>query len=82
MGLLERMTRGVRPPKREPRVQPRKIRLHFTEDVPSLDGIYLGIEAGHYVLVKTELDNGDVRVPLEGATWVPSERVLFMQVTQ
>lgn len=81
MGLLERMTRGVRPPQKTEQPEPRRVRLHFRDDSPSLDGIYLSTTAGHYVLAKAEIVNGSSNVALEGETWIPEERVIFMQVT-
>jgi hypothetical protein len=60
----------------------RAVRLHFVGDSPSIDGVFLGTEAGHYVLAKAELIREDGNVALDGETWIPSERVLFMQVTR
>ena len=60
----------------------RAVRVHFADDSPSIDGIFLGTEAGHYVLAKAELVREDDKVGLDGVTWIPKERVLFMQVTR
>lgn len=63
-------------------VRRRLVRLHFADSSPSMDGIYVGKEAGHYVLMKAAIlsEDGEDPVGLEGETWVPKERVLFMQV--
>ncbi len=61
----------------------RKVRLHLKGDFPSFDGVYVGTDAGHYVLAKAVLvADGEDAVALDGETWVPKEDVLFMQVTR
>jgi hypothetical protein len=60
----------------------RVVRLHFVGDSPSIEGIFLGTQASNYVLAKAELVREDSNVALEGETWIPKERVLFMQVTR
>ena len=59
----------------------RLVRLHFVDDSPSIDGVYVGTSAGHYVIAKAGLvREEDDPVTLDGEAWVPKERVLFMQV--
>lgn len=59
----------------------RLLRLHLVGQAPSIEGVFLGFEAGHYRLVKglfleTAQDSHDI----VGETWVPRERVLYAQV--
>jgi hypothetical protein len=58
----------------------RLIRLHLEGDKPSIEGVFVGYEAGHYLVANARmiLDAGD-HVPLEGEAWVPRERVLYVQ---
>lgn len=60
----------------------RSVRLHFADDSPSIDGVYVGTKSGHYVIAKAELvrEHAAEPVAMEGEAWVPKGRVLFMQV--
>ena len=59
----------------------RLLRLHLEGNKPSLEGIFLGFEAGHYRLANARLlETGDRSIDLEGEAWVPRERVLHAQV--
>ena len=50
----------------------RRVRLHFFNNAPSIEGFFVGIWADHYVLrVPAILDKPGSSVPLEG----PSVRV-------
>lgn len=59
----------------------RLVRLHLHDMEPSIDGILLGVTAGHYVLVAAAL----VKAPgqteaLDGPRiYVPASKVLFEQ---
>ena len=59
----------------------RLVRVHLEGDAPSLEGVFVGFWAGHYVLrVATLLEGADASVELDGASVrVPRERVLFVQ---
>lgn len=59
----------------------RLLRLHLEGDQPSIEGIFLGLEAGHYRLANGQLlEAADRTIELRGETWVPRERVLHCQV--
>ena len=60
----------------------RLVRLHLVDPYPSVNGIYMGRVDGHYRLLKPELlEASDRTQELSGELWVPSERVVYMQVT-
>jgi hypothetical protein len=60
----------------------RKLRLHLVDRRESIEGIFLGYEAGHYRIVNANyLRESDQTLELEGEAWVPRERVLWAQVT-
>lgn len=60
----------------------RKLRLHLVDRRESIEGIFLGYEAGHYRLAHAEyLRESDQTLELQGEAWVPRERVLWAQVT-
>jgi hypothetical protein len=57
----------------------RLLRLHF-DGKPSIEGIFLGFEAGHYRLANAQLLLEDPARTVElGDTWVPRDRVLHIQ---
>jgi hypothetical protein len=59
----------------------RRVRLHLKDENRSLEGIWIGMGAGHYRLASaTQLEAVDRTIELEGEAWVPRERVLYMQV--
>lgn len=47
---------------------------------PSVEGIFLGFDAGHYRLANAKLLETTDRTHELGETWVPRERVLHAQV--
>lgn len=56
------------------------VRLHLEGAQPSVQGIFVGFWAGHYVLHVPELvENADRSIALDGNVKVPRSRVLFMQ---
>lgn len=58
----------------------RLLRLHIEGRDESIEGIFLGFEAGHYRLANARLlETADRSIPL-GEAWVPRERVLHCQV--
>ena len=63
--------------------KPRMVRLHLRDPkAPTLDGILLGVQAGHYRLGNvTHLETADRSHALDGEAWVPVDRVLYLQVT-
>lgn len=63
--------------------KPRQVRLHLRDPKsPALDGILLGVKAGHYRLANpTHLETADRSHALDGEAWVPVDRVLYLQVT-
>lgn len=57
----------------------RLLRLHL-DGKPSIEGVFLGYEAGHYRLANAKLLLEDPPRTLElGEAWVPRERVLHAQ---
>jgi hypothetical protein len=59
----------------------RRVRVHLVDEDRSLEGIWVGMGAGHYRLAKAEqLEKSDRSFELEGEAWVPRERVLYLQV--
>ena len=59
----------------------RLLRLHLEGNQPSIEGVFLGFEAGHYRITNGKLiEAPDRSLPLEGESWVPRERVLHAQV--
>lgn len=56
------------------------VRLHTFDQAPSFEGVLVGRPAGHYRLLNASAINAEGDVPLDGEAWVPSERVLFVQV--
>lgn len=58
----------------------RLVRLHMVGDAPSVEGILVGVVAGHYRLLKVSLLEAEGRThDLDGEAWVPRERVLLVQ---
>jgi hypothetical protein len=56
------------------------VRVHVVNG-PSLEGIYDGHRAGHYVLLQPKLlDAQGATVALDGSVEVPEQNVLFVQV--
>jgi hypothetical protein len=62
------------------RLRKRRVRLHFKDRSPSLDGILTGTVDGHFIIRAAVLINGseDV-VTLDGDVEVPRRNVLFLQ---
>jgi hypothetical protein len=61
----------------------RLVRLHLTNDERSVEGILVGIKAGHYVLANAKIlvdSNREHDIPVDGQDWWPRERVLHVQV--
>jgi hypothetical protein len=62
----------------------RLLRLHLKDEDRSIEGIFLGYEAGHYRLANARLIEsvaGQVQsYGLDGESWVPRDRVLYGQV--
>jgi hypothetical protein len=59
----------------------RLLRLHLEGNRPSVEGVFLGFEAGHYRLANAKLlKTAEQTIELDGETWVPRERVLHGQV--
>lgn len=67
--------------KRQEEPEAQLVRLHLRNDEPSFEGILMDDLAGHYRLMNVSLfqDEGEA-VKLEGESWIPRERVLFVQV--
>ena len=56
-------------------------RLHIRDADPSLEGILVGVTAGHYVLLNPKLVEAEDRThALQGHIEVPVGNVLFVQV--
>jgi hypothetical protein len=59
----------------------RRVRLHLKDENRSLEGIWVGMGAGHYRLAAAmQLEAIDRTIELEGEAWIPRERVLYLQV--
>lgn len=62
----------------------RKVIVHLTDET-TIEGVFTGRNAGHYVIrgagVLRETSEGVDTVPLAGETWIPSEKVRFLQVS-
>lgn len=60
----------------------RRVRIHQRGERPSLEGLYLGERAGHYVLARAAiLESADRTIALESdEVWVPRDAVVFMEV--
>jgi hypothetical protein len=59
----------------------RRVRLHFLDDAPTLEGFLVGRYGGHYVVELPKLLEQKGRtVALSGHIEVPAERVFFVQV--
>lgn len=57
------------------------VRLHLQDPHPTVEGVFTGMVAGHYRLLKPELlEATDRTQQLGGELWVPKERVVFVQV--
>ena len=62
------------------RQRPVQLRLHLLDPAPSIEGIFVGYEAGHYVLKNSKVLRGaNDAEALEGEAWVPRDRVIFAQ---
>ena len=55
------------------------LRLHLTENAPSIEGIHVGFWAGHYVLKGAKVWEATDRSSSVGDVRVPRERVIFAQ---
>lgn len=59
----------------------RLVRVHLRDDGPSLEGVLLGVERGHYRLAAGKHLESEGRThDLAGETWVPRANVLYLQV--
>jgi hypothetical protein len=59
----------------------RRVLLHLKDETRSLEGIWIGMSAGHYRLAAPkQLEDADRSFAVEGEAWVPRERVLYVQV--
>jgi hypothetical protein len=59
----------------------RRVRLHFKNENRSLEGVWVGMAAGHYRIAKPEqIEAVDRTLELEGEAWVPREDVMLLQV--
>lgn len=59
----------------------RLVRLHLEDPAPSIEGVLVGVVAGHYRLLKPELlEATDRTSQLDGELWVLKSRVVFVQV--
>lgn len=62
----------------------RLVRIHFkpTVSADSVEGILVGVAAGHYRLAKAShisVESGEAR-SIDGEAWIPKENVLYPQV--
>lgn len=58
----------------------RMVRAHIEGQEFSVEGILVGLEAGHYKLANaTHIASPSESWNLPGVTWVPRERVLYLQ---
>ena len=58
----------------------RLVRLHMLDSSPSVEGVLVGLVAGHYRLLNVSLLETEGRThELDGEAWVPKERVLLVQ---
>lgn len=56
------------------------VRLHLTEQHPSVEGVLAGKNNGHYRLLKPVVIESEERSrSLDGELWVPRERVVYVQ---
>lgn len=54
--------------------------MHFEGQGFSVEGVLVEMNARHYVLANAaHVEAADRSVPLDGRTWVPRERVLYLQ---
>lgn len=59
----------------------RQVRVHLKDEEFSLEGIWIGLDAGHYRLASAgHLETADRTRPVAGEVWVPREKVLYLQV--
>jgi hypothetical protein len=59
---------------------PRMVRAHIQGQEFSLEGILVGEEAAHYKLANaSHIESAEKSWNLPGVTWVPRERVLYLQ---
>lgn len=57
------------------------MRIHQLPPGPTIEGVLTGRHGGHYMLATPRLlEAADRTHQLDGAVWVPAERVLFVQV--
>lgn len=62
-------------------VRKRRVLLHLADDKPTIGGVWIGNDGGHYRIAAPELHESRDRVlPLDGELWVPADRVLYVQV--
>lgn len=61
------------------RLRKRRTRVHFKNADPSIEGILIGVVAGHYELQGARLVASEQVHDLPGSTLVPKENVLFLQ---
>lgn len=62
----------------------RLVRVHFREvdSADSIEGILLGVQAGHYRLANARhlVADADASRQVDGEALIPKERVLYVQV--
>lgn len=66
--------------RRHAQQEKRLVRLHLVDAQSSFEGVLLAVEAGHYRLANPSMIDGNETVQLDGESWIPSGRVLFVQV--
>ena len=63
---------------------PVMLRVHVAvpdrKELASIEGIFVGVEAGHYRLAAARHIEGEQQSePLKGETWIPEARVFYAQ---
>lgn len=59
----------------------RRVRLHFADMDPSIQGLLVGRYGGHYILENPSvLEASDRTIKMSGHVEVPAEKVWFVQV--
>jgi hypothetical protein len=56
-------------------------RVHFKDAEVSVEGVLVGVTRTHYHLAAAKhIDGTDRSRAIDGATWIPRENVLYLQV--
>ena len=62
-------------------IRKRKVRAHLADKEFSIEGILMGMQAGHYRLANaSHLESEGRTHSLEGEVWIPRDRIVYLQI--